>query len=69
MPSGVKNFSVHHRVQTGSGPPPPAYLMGIRESFLGGKEADHSPPCSAEVKECVELFHHSPIRLHGVVLC
>jgi hypothetical protein len=33
-----------------------------------GREADHSPPSSAEVKECVELYHHSPVRLHGVVL-
>jgi len=32
------------------------------------RKADHSPPSSAEVKECVELYLHSPIRLHGVVL-
>jgi hypothetical protein len=25
-----------------------------------GREADHSPPCSAEVKEWVELYLHSP---------
>jgi hypothetical protein len=25
-----------------------------------GCEADHSPPSSAEVKECVELYLHSP---------
>jgi hypothetical protein len=31
-------------------------------------EADHSPPSSTEFKECVELYLHSPIRLHGVVL-
>jgi hypothetical protein len=33
-----------------------------------GREAGHSPPSSAEVKECVELYLHSPIRLHSVVL-
>jgi hypothetical protein len=33
-----------------------------------GHEADHSPPYSAEVKECVEIYFHSPIRLNGVVL-
>jgi hypothetical protein len=33
-----------------------------------GREADHSPPSSVEVKEWVELYFHSPIRLHGVVL-
>jgi hypothetical protein len=33
-----------------------------------GRQADHSPPSSAEVKECVELYLHSLIRLYGVVL-
>jgi hypothetical protein len=33
-----------------------------------GREADHSLSSSAEVKECVVLYLHSPIRLHGVVL-
>jgi hypothetical protein len=33
-----------------------------------GREADHLPPSITEVKECVEPFLHSPIRLHGVVL-
>jgi hypothetical protein len=40
--------------------------MGNRDSFLGvkrpGHEADHSPLSSAEVKECVDLYLHSPIR-------
>jgi hypothetical protein len=30
--------------------------------------ADHSPPSSTEVKEYVELYPHSPISLHGLVL-
>jgi hypothetical protein len=35
--------------------------MGTRGSFPGpGREADHSPPSSAEVKEFVELHLHSP---------
>jgi hypothetical protein len=33
-----------------------------------GREADHSLPSSAEVKECVELYPHFPIRLHGIVI-
>jgi hypothetical protein len=33
-----------------------------------GREADRLSPSSAEVKDCVELFLHSPIRLHGVVI-
>jgi hypothetical protein len=29
-------------------------------AFHSGREADHSPPSSAEVKEWVELYLHSP---------
>jgi hypothetical protein len=29
-------------------------------AFHAGREADHSPPSSAEVKEWVELYLHSP---------
>jgi hypothetical protein len=36
---------------------PGALSLGIKQLF---READHSPPCSAEVKECVELCLHSP---------
>jgi hypothetical protein len=72
FPAGAGNFSLHHRVQNGSGAHPASYPMVTRGSFPGGKaagrEADHSPPSSAEVKECVELHLYSPIRLHGVVL-
>jgi hypothetical protein len=32
------------------------------------REANHSHPSNAEVKECVELYFHFPIRLHGVAL-
>jgi len=39
--------------------------MGTRGSLRGGvkqpgHEADHSPASNAEVKECVELYLHSP---------
>jgi hypothetical protein len=33
-----------------------------------GREADNSPPTSAEVKKNVDLYIHSPIRLHDVLL-
>jgi hypothetical protein len=36
--------------------------------YLERREADHSPPTSAEVKKTVDLYIHSPTRLHGVVL-
>jgi hypothetical protein len=44
---------------------PRALSLGVKRA---GREADHLPPSSAEVKECVELYLHSPIRLYGVVL-
>jgi hypothetical protein len=31
-------------------------------AFHSGLEADHSPPSSAEIKEWVELYLHSPNR-------
>jgi hypothetical protein len=71
FPAGAGNFSLHHRVQNGSGAHPTAYTMVTRGFYLGvkrpGREVDHTPPSSAEV-ECVELYLHCPIRLHGVVL-
>jgi hypothetical protein len=55
FPTGSGNFSLHHLVQNGSGAHPASYSMGTRGSSLGvkrpGREADHSPPSSAEVEE------------------
>jgi hypothetical protein len=31
-----------------------------------GREADHLRQTSAEVKKNVDLYIHSPIRLHGI---
>jgi hypothetical protein len=66
------NFSLHHRVHIRSEGRPTSYTMGIGALSPGikrpGRETDHSPPSSDEVKEFVELYLHSPIRLHGVVL-
>jgi hypothetical protein len=55
FPAGTRNFSLHHRcVQNGSGAHPASYPMDTSGSFLGvkrpGREADQSPPSSAEVK-------------------
>jgi hypothetical protein len=51
-------FSVGHlleTVQTGSGVHPTSYKIGTGGSFPGvkrqGREANHSPPTSAEVKK------------------
>jgi hypothetical protein len=61
FPTGAENFSLHHRVQNGSGAHPASYPVGIRGCFPGvkrpGREADHSPPSTAEVKnECRYTF-------------
>jgi hypothetical protein len=44
---------------------PGALSLGVK---WPGREADHSLPSSAEVKECVELTSTLTIRLPGVVL-
>jgi hypothetical protein len=71
FPTGAGNFSLHCRVQNGSGAHPASYPVGTRGSFLGGKVVgawNWPPPSCSEVKECVELFLHSPICIYGVVL-
>jgi hypothetical protein len=66
------NFSLHHRVQNGSGAHPASYPVDTRGSFPGvkwpGREADHSRPSSAEVKNAWSYTSTLPIRFHGVVL-
>jgi hypothetical protein len=53
-PAGGKDFSSNLCVQTGSGAHPASCTMGTRDPYPGGKarpgrDADHSPPSSAEV--------------------
>jgi hypothetical protein len=71
-PNRVKNFlfSTSSGLALGSTQPP---IQGVTRALSLGvklpeREADHSPPTSAEVKKNVDLYIHSPIRLHGVVL-
>jgi hypothetical protein len=54
-PTEAKDFSSSPCVQTGSGAHPASYPMGTVGPFPGGKarpgrDADHSPPSSAEFK-------------------
>jgi hypothetical protein len=53
--TGAGNFSLHHRVQNGSGPTQPPIQWAPGALSLGVKrprrEPDRSPPSSAEVKE------------------
>jgi hypothetical protein len=55
FPVGAGNFFFHHRVRSGSGAHPVSYTIATGGSFLGvkrpGREADHSPPSRAEVRE------------------
>jgi hypothetical protein len=55
LPVGAGNFSLHHCVQNGSGAHPASYPRVPGALSLGikwlGREADHSPPSSAEVTE------------------
>jgi hypothetical protein len=37
FPVGAGNFSLHHRVQIGSGVHPASYPKGTMSSFIGGK--------------------------------
>jgi hypothetical protein len=54
FPSGVRDFSILYSVQIGSGVHPASYPIFTRGSSpevnLPGREADHSPPASDEVK-------------------
>jgi hypothetical protein len=72
FPARAGNFSLHHRVQTGSGTHPASYPMGTRGLYLGvkwpGREADHSSPPNAGVKNACSYTSTPPIRLHGVML-
>jgi hypothetical protein len=55
FPAGAGNFSLHYRIQNGSGAHQTSYPISTRCSFPVGKEAGGvkltTPPSSAEVKE------------------
>jgi hypothetical protein len=67
---GIFLFSTMFRTALRPTQPPIQCVSGALPLWVRrpGREADHSPPSMAEVKECVELCLHFPIRLHGVVL-
>jgi hypothetical protein len=58
---GIFLFTIASRKTLVSTQPPIQWVPGAL--FLGikrlGREADHSPASSAEVKECVEIYLHS----------
>jgi hypothetical protein len=67
---GIYLFTTASGTALGPTQPPIRCVPGVLslEVKRPGREADYSPPSSAEVKKYVELCLHSPIRLHGVVL-
>jgi hypothetical protein len=64
---GTFLFDAVSRPALGSTQPPSQWVPGALSLGImrPGREADHSPPSSAEVKECAELYLHSPIRLQA----
>jgi hypothetical protein len=68
VPVGSKIFfSTSSRPTLGSTQPPTQWVPGALSPGVKrpGREADHSPPDSAED---LDLYIRSPMRLHGVVL-
>jgi hypothetical protein len=49
-PTGAEDFSSSHCVQTGSEAHPAPYPVGTGGKARPGRDADHSPSSSAEVK-------------------
>jgi hypothetical protein len=59
---GIFLFTTASRMALGPTQPPiqwvpDALSLGVKRP---GREVDHLPPSSVEVKECVELYLHSP---------
>jgi hypothetical protein len=48
----VQDFSLLYSVQTGTGAHPASYPIGNPGVNRPGCEADHSPPSTAEIKNC-----------------
>jgi hypothetical protein len=67
---GIFLFTTVSRTTLGPTQPPIQWVPGALSLGIKrpGREAGHSPPSSAEVEEWVELYLHSLIRFHGVVL-
>jgi hypothetical protein len=67
---GIFLFTTASRMVLGPIQPPIQWVPGALSLGVEQprREANHSPPSSAEVKEWVALYFHSPIRLNGVAL-
>jgi hypothetical protein len=70
-PANGKDFSSNLCLRIGSGAHPVLCTMGTGCPFSGakvrpGRDADHSPPSSAELENEQELYFLSPKHFHGV---
>jgi len=61
-PLGIFLFTTASRIALRPTQPPIQWVPGALSLRVKrpGRETDHSPPSSAEVKECVQLYVHSP---------
>jgi hypothetical protein len=59
---GIFLFTTASRMAVVPTQPPIQFVLGAFSLGVKwpGREADHSPPSSVEVKECVEFYFHSP---------
>jgi hypothetical protein len=62
---GIFLFTITSRIALGLTQPPIQWIPGGLSLGVEwpGCEADHSPPSSSKVKECVELYLHFPNTL------
>jgi hypothetical protein len=67
---GIFLFTTSSRPALGPTQPPVKWIPGTLSVGVKrpGRETDHSPPSSAEVKNSWSYIANSPIRLHGVVV-
>jgi hypothetical protein len=67
---GIFPSTAVSRMALGTTQPPIQWLPAALSLWVKrpGREADHSPPSSAEVKNAWSYTSSPPIRLHGVVL-
>jgi hypothetical protein len=72
LPAGIRDFSLHDSIQTGSGSTQPHKPMGTTELLPQEKGCPEMKLAThlhvALSSRMVEKYLHSPTHLHGVVL-
>jgi len=67
----ISHFSITSRPALGPTQSPIQWVTGALSLGVKqlGHEADHSLPPSVKVKQCIELYLHSPVCFHGIPPC